>query len=84
MALETGSVVVPLKSETMARSWPVMALIRDDFPAFRQPNRPMWIRSLEGVALREAGMESSSFGKQKINTEQSAECIWKLFQFIIQ
>ena len=52
MALDTGSVVVPLTSETMARSWPVKALTRLDFPALRRPKKAIWTRSPEGVALR--------------------------------
>ncbi|EJX01472.1 hypothetical protein EVA_10423 [gut metagenome] len=50
--LKTGSVVVPLISETIARFCPVSALIRLDFPAFLLPKIPMWIRSEEGVACK--------------------------------
>ena len=49
MAFCTGSVVVPLTSETMARFWPVSALTRLDLPALRRPNSPMWVRTPEGA-----------------------------------
>ena len=51
IAFLTGSVVVPLKSETMDTGCPARALIRLDFPAFLFPKIPMWIRSAEGVWL---------------------------------
>ena len=52
MALRTGSVVVPFTSETTASSWPVTALTRLDFPAFRTPKNPMCVRSPDGVSFR--------------------------------
>ena len=51
MAFMTGSVVVPSVSDTTARSCPVTALTTLDFPAFRRPKKPIWIRSPDGVSL---------------------------------
>ncbi len=39
MACNTGSVVVPFTSDTMARSWPVKALTTLDLPALRRPKK---------------------------------------------
>ena len=50
--LKTGSVVVPLISETTETSWLVTAFTRLDFPAFRFPKKAIWIRSDEGVLFR--------------------------------
>ena len=52
MDLNTGSVVVPRTSETIARFCPVRALIRLDFPALRLPKIPICIRSEEGVLFK--------------------------------
>ena len=52
MALLTGSVVVPGMSETKAVSWPVKALISDDFPLFRLPKRAICKRLAVGVLFR--------------------------------
>ena len=52
MALYTGSVVVPLVSDTMDRSCPVKALTRLDFPTFRRPRKAMRRRSPEGVSFK--------------------------------
>jgi hypothetical protein len=49
MALNTGSVVVPATSDTSDTRWPVRALISEDLPAFRLPNRPMCSRAERGV-----------------------------------
>ena len=51
IALLTGSVVVPLMSDTMASFWPVSALMRLDLPAFLRPKMPMCVRLPEGVAF---------------------------------
>ena len=51
LALETGSVVVPAMSETMARSCPVIALMRLDFPALRLPKMPICTRSALGAVF---------------------------------
>ncbi len=51
MAFPTGSVVVPLTSETMETSCPVLALIRLDFPTLRRPKSEMWVRSPLGVSF---------------------------------
>src|SRR5699024_3946773 len=51
MALRTGSVVVPLTSETTARSWPVTRFTRLDFPTFLLPKKPICSRSPEGVSF---------------------------------
>ena len=51
IALETGSVVVPAMSETMARSCPVIALMRLDFPALRLPKMPICTRSALGAVF---------------------------------
>jgi len=52
MALNTGSVVVPRTSDTIARFCPVSALIRLDFPALRLPKIPICVRSEEGVLFK--------------------------------
>ena len=52
MAFVTGSVVVPLMSDTMARLWEVRALMRLDLPALRRPKMPMCVRSAEGVLFK--------------------------------
>ena len=52
MAFSTGTVVVPLTSDTMARLCPVRALMMLDFPALRLPKMPMCTRSEEGVLFR--------------------------------
>ena len=49
MLLYTGSVVVPRWSETMAMFWPVSALIKLDFPAFRLPNSAMCVLTERGA-----------------------------------
>ena len=49
MDLYTGSVVVPITSETTAISCPVTAFMTLDFPAFRFPKKPMWTLSDIGV-----------------------------------
>ena len=49
IVLYTGSVVVPLTSETMARFCPVTAFMMLDFPAFRLPKKEMCTRSAAGV-----------------------------------
>ena len=50
--LETGSVVVPGTSETIASAWLVSAFIRLDLPELRLPKIDMCTRSLDGVWLR--------------------------------
>ena len=52
MDLNTGSVVVPRTSDTIARFCPVSALIRLDFPALRLPKIPICVRSEEGVLFK--------------------------------
>ena len=52
IALLTGSVVVPGISLTRAVSWPVKALMSDDFPLLRRPKRAMCKRLADGVLLR--------------------------------
>ena len=52
IAFVTGSVVVPLVSDTTARSWFVILFTRLDLPAFLLPKKPMWILSPDGVSLR--------------------------------
>ena len=56
--------MVPSTSDTMAKSCPVMALMRLDFPAFRRPNKAMWIRSPFGVV--------SSFLKKAVSCKITA------------
>ena len=51
IAFCTGSVVVPLTSETTESAWPVTALTTLDLPALRRPKKPIWSRSPEGVAF---------------------------------
>ncbi len=52
IALYTGSVVVPLTSETTDRSCPVIAFMTLDFPAFLFPKIPMCILSDDGVLFK--------------------------------
>ncbi len=52
IAFWTGSVVVPLTSETMARLCPVSALTRLDLPALRRPKIPICVRLAEGVVFK--------------------------------
>ena len=54
MAFETGSVVVPGTSLTMAICCPVNALTNVDFPAFLSPKNAMWMRLPRGVSLSSA------------------------------
>ena len=61
IAFLTGSVVVPLVSETTARSWPVRALMRLDLPALRRPKMPMRVRFAEGVAFKLMGFSLLHF-----------------------
>ena len=51
MAFCTGSVVVPLVSETRDKLWPVTAFTTLDFPAFRRPKKPMWTRSADTLSF---------------------------------
>ena len=52
IAFDTGSVVVPLTSETTASSCPVTALTRLDLPAFLHPKNPICTRFAEGVLFK--------------------------------
>ena len=52
IAFDTGSVVVPFMSETIARDCPVMALITLDLPALRRPKIPIWMRLAAGVLFK--------------------------------
>ena len=54
IALETGSVVVPATSLTIAISCPVSALTSVDFPALRSPKNAMCVRFPDGVSLSSA------------------------------
>ena len=45
IAFLTGSVVVPLTSDTTAMFCPVIAFTKLDFPALRMPKKPICIRS---------------------------------------
>ena len=51
IAFETGSVVVPGRSLTMARSCPVSAFTSVDLPAFLSPKNAMCVRSPLGVSF---------------------------------
>ena len=51
IAFRTGSVVVPLVSDTTARSCPVTALTRLDLPAFLLPKNPICTLSPDGVSF---------------------------------
>jgi hypothetical protein len=43
--------VVPKTSETTAKSWPVTAFTKLDFPALRRPKKPMCTRLAAGASF---------------------------------
>jgi hypothetical protein len=54
IAFETGSVVVPGTSETIAAFCPDSEFISDDFPAFLLPKKAILTRSAFGVSFNPA------------------------------
>ena len=52
IVFRTGSVVVPFISETSARFCPVTAFTRLDFPALRNPKKPICTRSAAGLSFK--------------------------------
>ena len=54
MAFDTGSVVVPATSLTMATSWPTNSFTSVDFPAFRSPKNAMCTLLPDGVSFSSA------------------------------
>ena len=65
-AFSTGSVVVPATLLTMEMFWLANALISDDFPALRLPNKPKCSLNPFGVSIRLVAMMSFLQNKKGI------------------